>query len=343
MPSLDLDALRKRAGSMFSGFTAGQKMMTGLAALVVVVGGFVFMQWAGRPSYSPLFSNLQASDAAAITEKLNSDGVPYELANGGTTIMVPDEQVHQLRIDLSGQGLPSGGASGYALLDKQGITTSEFRQRVDYQRALEGELSKTITAIEGIDAATVHLVIPRDDLFADDDTKPTASVMVKTAPGTRVSARRTQAIVHLVSASVEGLNPNDVTVTDSNGNLLASGGADGLDAAAGDVRAEQTTIFEQGLEEKIQAMLTRVVGADGADVKVKADLNFDKIQTREEQVEPADPAATTNERTVNETFEGTNSAIGGVLGPNATPTGNEGTSEYQREEQERQMAVNRVT
>jgi len=338
----DFNATRERIAAVFSDFTAGQKVMTGLAAVALVVGGLFFMQWSGRPSYAPLYSNLDPSDASAITQKLSSEGVPYQLANNGTTVMVPDDRVHQVRLDVSAAGLPAGGASGYALLDKQGITTSEFRQRVDYQRALEGEISKTVGSIDGVDAATVHLVIPRDDLFAEDETRPTASVLVRTRPGARMPARQVQAIVHLVSSSVEGMNPKDVTVADAAGNVLASPGLDGVDAAANDLRAEQRTDYENKVAESVKQLLGKVVGVDGSVVTVNADLDFDQRETESETVEPAEPPASTSERVVTETFTGNNSTVGGALGPNAPVGNNTGESDYQRQEEERQMAVNRT-
>ena len=124
-----------------AGFTAGQKAMTVLALIAVLLGGVLFTSWATQPSLVPVFTNLESSDAAAITEELTTRGTQYELAEGGTTVLVPQKDVYQLRLDLSAAGLPENGEAGYELLDEQGITTSEFRQRVDYQRALEGELA----------------------------------------------------------------------------------------------------------------------------------------------------------------------------------------------------------
>jgi flagellar M-ring protein FliF len=135
----DVNQLRQKASSLFSGFTSGQKTVLALAVVGVLLGGFMFTKWAATPSYTALFSNMTAGDAAAVTEQLSAQGVDYQLADGGSTVMVPREKVYQLRLDLSSQGLPNEESPGYALLDEQGITTSEFRQRVDYQRAMEGE------------------------------------------------------------------------------------------------------------------------------------------------------------------------------------------------------------
>src|SRR6478609_8914133 len=140
MADVDFTKLKGQVTKAFSGFTSGQKAMLGIAALATIVGAYFFMQMSSSTDYAPLYSNLQTSDASAVTQQLDAEGVSYKLSGGGSTILVPQDKVYQLRLDLSGKGLPSDGAPGYSLLDKAGITTSEFRQRVDYQRALEGEI-----------------------------------------------------------------------------------------------------------------------------------------------------------------------------------------------------------
>src|SRR5947209_15401113 len=155
MAGVNVDQLRRKASQAMAGFSTGQKVVTGLAVVALIAGGMLFSGWASKPTYVPLFTNLQPSDAAAITQKLTSSKVPYQLGDGGSSVLVPQNQVYQQRLNLSAQGLPTGGNQGYSLLDKQGITTSEFQQRVDFQRAMEGELSKTIGAIDGVGAATV--------------------------------------------------------------------------------------------------------------------------------------------------------------------------------------------
>src|SRR5690349_7284891 len=252
MAALDINGARRRAAGVWSGFTSGQKTMLGLAIAAVVVGGYMFTKWAAQPTRAPLYGNLASSDAASVTQELSGKGVQYKLADGGATVMVPQAQVYQLRLDMSAKGLPTGGSQGYSLLDKQGITTSEFRQRVDYQRALEGELARTIGAIDGVSGADVHLVIPADDVFADDSRKPSASVLLrpKTA-GKKFSSDQVRAVVNLVAGSVEGLTPDAVTVADSTGHTLSAPGADGL-ADSGDAQATQATAFEDGLARSIE-------------------------------------------------------------------------------------------
>ena len=339
----DVDLLRRRATSLFSGFTSGQKTVLGIAVVALVLGGYLFTKWAATPNYTPLFSNMAAGDAAAVTEQLAAQGVSYELADGGSTVLVPRDRVYQLRLDLSAQGLPGMESPGYALLDEQGITTSEFRQRVDYQRAMEGELSKTLGAIENVDAATVHLVMPEEDLFSGDETAPSASVLLKTKPGADISAGQVQAVVHLVASSVEGLQPENVTVADSEGRVLSAPGEDGSNAAATDARAAQRAAFEDDLASSITELLAPVVGQGGAVVRVNADLNFDTRSTTTESFAEPGTAPALSESITNETYVGTGGGALGVLGPEGAPIGAEQATDYQREQTERAFAVGKVT
>ncbi|OLP66191.1 flagellar M-ring protein FliF, partial [Salmonella enterica subsp. enterica serovar Javiana] len=201
MNGVDPRALLARIGRTFGGFTPGQRVVTAVAAVAVLVGGAMFVSWVSKPTYAPLFTGLSTTDASAITAKLTEAGEPYTLADGGQTVMVPQADVYQKRIDLSGQGLPAGdnGTQGYSLLDKQSMTGSDFQQKVTYQRALEGELSKTIESINGVQAAVVHLAIPQDDVFSTDASAPTGSVLVKTAPGVNLSSTIVDSVVHLVA------------------------------------------------------------------------------------------------------------------------------------------------
>jgi flagellar M-ring protein FliF len=342
MPKIDLSSLKGRAGAAFNGFTRGQKTMLGLAVVAVLVGGFLFTKWSSSPSYTSLYSSLSAKDASDVTNQLTSKGIPYKLADGGATILVPRSEVYQLRLDLSSQGLPSTGQPGYALLDKQGITTSEFRQRVDYQRALEGELANTIGAIKGVQGATVHLVIPKDDLFTKDSSKPTASVLVQEANGATLTAGQVQAVVHLVASSVEGLDPADVTVADGNGRVLSAPGTDGM--AMDDARTEQTTGFENQLSDSITQLLTPLVGAGHAVVKVKAALDFDKKETTSETFGNTKGALPVSEATSKEAYTGTGAgAATGVLGPTGGVTTGGTQGNYNKDTADRTYAVDKVT
>src|ERR1700754_728359 len=189
-----LPAPVRRITDAFRSFTPGQKAVTIFAVLALVIGGYFFATWAAKPSYSILFNNLSTKDASAIVDSLDKSGTKYELANGGATILVPQDQVNTLRLSLSGEGLPGDSDTGYALLDQQGITTSDFMQHTNYQRALEGELANTIKSIDGVEAVTVHLVMPQTDFSSNDQTKPPASVLVAPSPNKPLTTGQVQAI-----------------------------------------------------------------------------------------------------------------------------------------------------
>jgi flagellar M-ring protein FliF len=341
MPT-QLTGLTARLRAVFADFTAGQKAVTALAALAVVVAAVGVSMWAAKPSYTPLFTNLAAEDAAAITEELSSAGTSYQLGDGGSTVLVPRQDVYQLRLNMSAAGLPSASKGGYALLDEQGITTSEFKQRVDFQRALEGELSTTITALDDVQEANVHLVIPKETLFSDDARQPSASVMVRTKPGKQMSSAQVRGVVHLVASSVEGLDPAQVTLTDASGKVLSAPGEDGVDAAAGDARAEQTRAFEEKLSRSVENMLIPVVGGGGAVVTVNAELDFDQRRTRTETYQTDEQAPTLSESTTAESYNGTGTVVGGVLGPENVELPDGGTSEYDKETAQRAYGVGKV-
>jgi len=343
MAGLDITQLKGRASGLLEGFTRGQKTMLVVAVGAAALGAMVFLRWAAAPSWAPLYSGLPAGEAASVTQELDSMGVEYRL-EGGDTIMVPRDLVYQTRLDLSAQGLPADGAPGYDLLDDQGITTSEFKQRVDYQRALEGELARTIKAIEGVEDASVHLVIPEDDLFSEDAVRPTASVLVRTRGDATLSGGQVQSVVHLVASSVEGLQATDVTVADHTGRMLAAPGEDGASAAAGDARTGQTSAFESDLASSIQELITPITGLGRAKVQVTADLDFDRRKTTSESFSEPGTAPVVNETTSNETYTGDGAAVGGVLGPDAAPIGGDGAAtDYEKAQADRTYAVDKVT
>jgi flagellar M-ring protein FliF len=332
--AIDSNMLKNKAAGVMSGFSTGQRTVVGLAAAFLIVGGVLFAQWASKPTMVPLFSNVSSQDASDITAKLSSSGTPYQLADGGGTIMVPKSKVYQTRIDLAGEGLPSGGSVGYKLLDNQGITTSDFLQHVDYQRALEGELTNTITAIQGVSGATVHLVIPQQDVFSNDDKKPSASVLVKLQTGKSLSTGQVQSIVNLVASSVEGLTADNVTVSDDKGRLLASPGGS-VSGTGDDSSTEAQTKMENELDTKIQNLLTPVVGSGKAVVATRAELNWDKTKETSETYNPLNKTPTpsasksTTENYVNGSPNGSTTGCLGVGQPTAdvcTGSGNSSTT-----------------
>jgi len=343
-----LPAPVRKVGDTFKSFTPGQKAVTIAAVLALVIGGYRLATWASEPSHSPLFSNLSSKDASAIVESLQKTGTSYELANGGGTILVPKDQVYDLRLQLSGEGLPGESDTGYALLDEQGITTSDFMQHTNYQRALEGELSNTIKSIDGVEAATVHLVMPQKDVFADDQDKTTASVLVQSSPSQPLSNQQVQAIVHLVASGVEGLDPTQVTVAGADGKILSTGGGAAI-ATGGDSGSDsQTVAFQNRLNSSLQNMLDAVVGPGHSVVTTTAELDYDNTTTQTETYTSDPSVAALSESISREAYNGNGQGQGGVLGPdniqvpNGT-TSTSGTGQYENSNTVRNNAVNKVT
>src|SRR3954452_24507046 len=306
-----------RIRAVLSTISLGQKVVIGLLLVGLVLGGFFFYSWITAPTYSPLFSNLASTDASAIVDELNAQGVSYELADGGGTIMVPNDQVYDLRLAMSGKGLPAGQDTGYALLDQQGITTSEFQQQVSYQRAIEGELATTLEAIRGVNTAVVHIALPKDEVFATEQGKPTASVLLDLAAGTQLSGEQIQAVTNLVSSSIEKMDPTDVTVADSTGKVLSAAGT-GLTAAAGDQRSQMEQEYENRLAGNAPKILDQVVGPNHAVVSVRAALDLSQRQSTSETHSYNQGTPPLSESTTSEKYNGNGTAVGGVLGPENT-------------------------
>jgi flagellar M-ring protein FliF len=354
--NFDFKRALNRGRDTLGEFTAGQKAMTVIAIAALLIGGYLFSSWAAKPSYSPLFTSLAATDASSITDKLTAQKEPFKLADGGTTILVPQKDVYQLRLDMAKDNLPASGSTGFDLLDKGGITTSQFQQNVEYQQAIEDELEKTIESIDGISAAVVNVVIPTEDVFSDDSTKPTASVLITDDPSNPLTGEQVQAIVHLVSSSVEGLDPTDVTVADSQGNVLNAPGADGEATSASSLQDQQTAAYEARVQNAVQTMLEPLVGAGHVVVKVAANLNFN-TQTTESESYPqpvssgsASPLPLSQTKS-SETYTGSGgSAATGILGPDniaiptssASPVGSSGAGTYLSENSTTDNAIGRV-
>ncbi|SOE01182.1 flagellar basal-body MS-ring/collar protein FliF [Blastococcus haudaquaticus] len=336
----------ERARSTFSSIGLGQKVVIGLLLVGLLLGGFFFFRWITAPTQAPLFSNLASTDASAIVEELNAAGEAYELTDGGGTILVAKDRVYDLRLTMSGQGLPAGQDTGYALLDEQGITTSEFQQQVTYQRALEGELSKTLEALDGVNSAVVHVALPEDEVFVTDEAKPTASVLLDLAAGTALSGEQIQAVTNLVSSSIQGMEPGQVTVTDAAGQVLAAPGT-GITAGAGDARSQVEAEYQSRLAANAQQILDRVLGPGRAVVSVRADVDLDQRATTSETYVYDEDTPPLSETTTVEEYVGGGAPVGGVLGPENMPDAAEnaggGESQYNKESTTANNSVGKVT
>lgn len=338
-----LSGLLDKGSRTFGSFTIGQKVVSIVGVLVLVFGGYFFMTWASKPTYAPLFTDVTPTDASAIVDQLNSAGTPYKLTDGGSTILVPQAQVYDTRIALSGKGVaPTGNGTGWGLLDKQGITTSKFQQTVAYQRALEGELAKTIGGIDGVNAAVVHLALPEKTVFSKQTEPAKAAVFISTAPGRNLTSGQVQAVVNLVSSSVENMNAANVTVADSSGKVLSSTTAAG--GAGADTRAEQTHDYEVRKAAELQTMVEKVVGPGHSQVQVTALLDYDQTKTTSEKyTDPGTKPSATSK--TSETFTGTGTAVGGVLGPDNTgvpSTGTNGNGNYTKTDESSTNPIDRT-
>ncbi|HTU38425.1 MAG TPA: flagellar basal-body MS-ring/collar protein FliF [Acidimicrobiales bacterium] len=337
---------RGRVGTVLADFTTGQKVMVSLVVVAAVVGGVIFMRTESKPNYQPLFTNLQTADAGAITQQLTSSKVPYQLANGGTTILVPANDVDQERVALAEQGLPQSGNVGFSNLEKSGVTTSDFVQQVEYQQALEGQLEQTIESIQGVQSAQVNLVVPQQSDFAIGTSQPTtASILVDLTPGTVLSSGQVQAIVHLAASSVPGLSASSVTVADNHGDVLtAPGDADGESGASD---SQQTASYDNNLATSLTGMLNRVVGPNNSAVQVNAVLDFNQTQTTTNglQTNAAGQPVTaqTGNTTSNSTYTGSGTPPSGVLGSSAPTVTSNGNGTYTSTSSQVTNAVGQVT
>jgi flagellar M-ring protein FliF len=293
-------------------------VMAGVAA--VLTAFFLYIAGAiTEPPKTILFSGLESRDAAAVTGKLDGMAVKYDVKDGGT-ILVPADQVTKLRMALAQDNLPAAGV-GYEIFDKSdAFGTTAFVQNINHQRALEGELSRSMQTIEGIQAARVHLVVPERQVFARDDQKPSASVVLKTAG--RLDRGQVLAIQHLVAAAVSGLSADRVAIVDDRGNLLAGGDdKSGPDALARN-QDEDTTNYENSLRQRVEAIVTSIVGTGHVQVQVAADINYNHTQTTSESYDPESKVVRSTQ-TVEQNASNTSGSGGGaaVSVANALPGG----------------------
>ncbi|HUW17736.1 MAG TPA: flagellar basal-body MS-ring/collar protein FliF [Sedimentisphaerales bacterium] len=262
-----------------------QRALLIAVVLTFIIVSALLVHWARRPDMQMLYRDLSAEEASKITEKISEKGIGYELRNGGTSIYVPKEKVYQLRLDMAREGLPAGEDGGYRIFDNEKIGISPFVQNVNLKRALQEELAKSIQMIEGVVHARVHIVNSEQTLFTSEAGKTTASVILRLKPGYRASALNIAAITHLVAGSVEGLTAENVTVIDSDGHLLSGKSDDTMANGAGTVQDYRERV-EQNLADKVEDMLTTVLGPGRATVKVSAIIDMTSTNIVTEKYEP---------------------------------------------------------
>ncbi|MBK8074454.1 MAG: flagellar M-ring protein FliF [Kineosporiaceae bacterium] len=311
-----------RAKGLAGGFTPGQRGIILVAALGLILGAFALTRWVAQPTWTPLFGETSSADTQKIVEELQAEGAQYKLGGNGNTVMVPQSQLYALRVSVGAKGLPSttSDSSSWAIFDQQGMTATEIQQNAAYQRAIEGEVAKTLEAIAGVNTAIVKLAIPKDSVFVTEKDKTTASVLLSLAPGTTLSKSQVRSVTNLVATSVPGLLTANVAVSDGNGTLLTApnDGSSGAAAANANDTDEQTAQFEDRVAAKTQQMLDQVLGAGSAVVRVSAALDFDAKHSTTESYLPS-PALPLSEQTSREAFNPGPGGVGGLLGV-ITPT-----------------------
>lgn len=298
---------------MWSHFSINQRLIILIALAGSVAGLIALVLWTQQPDMQVLFTNVNSEDASAIIDKLKESKVPYETTGGGTTILVPSAQVHELRLQLATQGIPRGGGVGYEIFDHTSIGMSDFVQKLNYRRALQGELARTIAQMPEVERARVHLAMPERRLFATEQDRARASVVLGLRNGQTLSKGQVQGIVHLVASSVEGLQAQDVTVVDGHGQLLSSATAKDEAVGLSSTQLEYQRTVEKDIESRIQSMLERIVGQNKAVVRVSSVVDFRKVETTEERYDPNGQVVRSEQRG-QEKASGTNGVSGGVPG-----------------------------
>ncbi|KKM12343.1 hypothetical protein SY88_04120 [Clostridiales bacterium PH28_bin88] len=309
-----MNSLLASISRWWGSLTGSQKSIYIVMAGAVIAAVFFFVQWMGRVNYAPLFTQLDPREASGVVEKLKELNVKYQLADQGGTVLVPEEKVYELRMQMVGSGMLVGGGVGFEIFDQSKLGMTDFERRMDYLRALQEELRRTIVQVEEVEQARVHLVLPEPSVFIQEDRPASASVTLKLSPLGRLNPEQVKAIVYLVASAVENLPPENVKVIDTRGNILSDTVAVG-DNPAGLTQQrlaqqEMKRTFERDMERRIQGMLERILGQGKAVAMVSADLDFDQREiTRIEYNDENRAVRTESVR------DEQGSSTGGTLGP----------------------------
>ena len=293
---------------------ANPRLPLAIGVSVVVAAAVALWLWSRTPDYGVLYSNLSDRDGGAIIASLQQMNIPYKFAEGGGALMVAANKVPEARLRLASQGLPKGGSAGFELMDNQKFGTSQFVEQVNYQRALEGELARSINSISAVDSARVHLALPKPSLFVREQKSPSASVVLTLHRGRSIDEGQVSAIVHLISSSVPELSAKTITVVDQAGNLLsaANSGTRGLDVS----QLKYTNEIEQGFIRRIEAILQPILGPANVRAQVAADIDFSVVEATDEKYRPNQEPGTAAIRSQqsSESAQPGNGTPGGVPG-----------------------------
>ncbi len=328
------------------------KRLTMLTLILGTVAGFAFlMTWSGGVELRAVYTNLDPQDAGTIVSRLKEQKIPYRIADDGRTVLVPAESLHEIRMQMASEGLPQGSGVGFEVFDNTKLGMSEFAQNVNYQRALQGELARTIARISEVESCRVHLVMPEKTLFVDNEQPASASVAVKLKAGRRLSQEQINGIVHVVSSSVPRLSPEQVTVVDSSGKLLAGSRAK---TATGSLNLDQLEYqgqVERNLETRVKSMLEQALGEGKAIVRLACALDFQRHEKTEEHFLP-DNRVIRSEQSLNESSRNADALPQGVPGVRSnTPgpdlmqnqTSGSGASSFEKQDRTVNYEIGKIT
>lgn len=300
----------KKLVQPFLALPPAKRWVVGGVVGVSIIAFSLLIMVANRTDYRPLFTNLTGEDAGEIVTKLKEQKIPYRIGGDGRAILVPSDKVHELRLSLASEGLPQGGGVGFEIFDRKNFGMTEFVQKLNYQRALQGELSRTIAQIAGVEQARVHLVIPEKSLFKESEKPPTASVVLKVKGNRQLRDTDVQGVVHLVASSIEGMNPDNVTILDNKGKVLSRNAPSD---AAGKMTASMQEVqrtYEKSTEERLQSLLDKAVGSGRSVARVTANFDFRQVEKYEEKYDP---------ETVVRSEQRSEEKLGGAAGTTGVP------------------------
>lgn len=347
----------------WSRFNPAQRAVAVAAPLLLLALLVALFVRSSQPRYRTLYANLNSKDAGLLVAKLKETNVPYHIGADGASIEVPDEKLYETRLALASQNLPLGGGIGFEVFDKSSFGVTDFTQQVNYQRALEGELSRTIASLAEVQQARVHLVLSKPELYSAREKPATASVVVNLKQNAQLRAEQIRGVVFLVSSSVEGLDPKNVTLLDSRGAVLSDSIRDELEDASGsEGKASPTKLFKQTdnqleltkkveheMERRVSGMLDKVLGPNRAAVRVTAELKFDQLEENAETYEPVanNQGLPRSLQSKTESFTGNGTLPGGIPGTESNIPGYQsyqstnGNSSYTRNDQTVNYEINK--
>ncbi|MCK8826318.1 flagellar M-ring protein FliF [Natroniella acetigena] len=338
----NISEIKEQIQQLLNNLDKKAKLLIIASALITIVGLLILVNWASRPEYTVLFSELTTQDAATIVDSLDERGISYQLEEQGRTILVSEEEVHRLRLDLAGEELPTGGVAGFELFDQSQLGSTDFDQQVNYIRALSGELSRTIKQINNVNFARVQITPSESSIYRAEEKPAKASVLVGVDAGQKLSSGNIKSIANLVASSVEDLSSDNVTIVDNAGNLLSAQLEEEGQFESNYRQFEIQDSLERRIERDLDVMLTKVLGMDNFVVRVNADLDFDEHEIESKSYEPVvdDSGIARSEQVKEERESGRSADPEGVPGTTSNLPEYEATSEHESERENIERITN---